>query len=65
MNPKQVVFVGILLSAMAVTHTAAGDVIRLKNGNVLDGEIEATTEQEVTVNVPGAGKLVGDGLYFL
>ena len=43
---------GTLLPAVA-----AADVIRLKNGNTLQGEVEATNEQEVTVHIPGAGRL--------
>src|SRR3989338_8609718 len=44
--------VGTLLPALAT-----GDVVHLKNGNTLQGEVETTNDEEVTVNIPGAGRL--------
>jgi len=46
------IVVGTLLPAIA-----SGEVIHLKNGNTLQGEVESTKEQEVTVNIPGLGTL--------
>ena len=37
--------------------TATAEVIRLKNGNTLNGDVEATSEEEVIVSIPGVGRM--------
>ena len=46
-----------LISAGLFIETTTADVVRLKNGNSLEGEIKTTTERQVTIDVPGVGQL--------
>ena len=45
------------LAAWAWTGTVQADVIRLKNGNTLDGTVVQMNEHEVVIEVPGLGQM--------
>lgn len=47
----------VLMSVALFMETTTADVVRLKNGNALEGEIRTTTDGQVTVDVPGVGRL--------
>ena len=51
------VVLALMSAALFFIGTTTADVIRLKNGNSLEGEIKTTTEQQVTIDVPGVGQL--------
>ena len=42
----------------ALAPAVFSDVIRLKNGNVVEGTVESRTENEITVQIPGVGVMV-------
>jgi tetratricopeptide (TPR) repeat protein len=54
---KRLLASAVLLAGVLTSVTSAADVIRLKNGNTLEGEIIATSEREVTIDILGVGKL--------
>lgn len=43
--------------AAGVPAPAGADVVRLKNGNVLEGEVTASDERQVTIQIPDVGAL--------
>lgn len=50
----------VMLAVMVgqlVSVSANAQVLRLKNGNVLHGEVEQDNGQEIVVNIPGVGKM--------
>ena len=57
---KQNILTVAVLTTASLVLASAGftDSIHLKNGNTLDGTIEASNDQKVTINVPGAGRLI-------
>lgn len=50
----------LLLLTAANPGPADADVVRLKNGNTLEGDITAADERQVTIEIPDVGKLVVD-----
>ena len=48
----------LLLLTASGPGPADADVVRLKNGNTLEGTITAADERQVTIEIPDVGKLV-------
>jgi hypothetical protein len=50
----------LCLLAAGLPASAGADVVRLKNGNALEGEITASDERQVTIQIPDVGALMVD-----
>ena len=47
----------VVVFLMSVHGVAAADILRLKNGNLLSGEVKAESDQQITIDIPGVGEM--------